>query len=68
MAFKKELGQDVLCPICGKYIFEFDFDICEVCKWENDPLQNENHDYAGGANKMSVNEAREVYKQAKKAE
>lgn len=34
--------------------------------WENDGLQNHNPDYAGGANKMSLNEARKAYKAGKK--
>lgn len=56
------------CPVCGKYYFEedSDFDICEVCGWENDGLQNANPDYAGGANKMSLNQAREAYAKGEK--
>lgn len=51
------------CPICGKYEFEEydDFDICPVCNWENDGLQYGDHNYAGGANNLSVNEARIEY-------
>ena len=59
-----ELGYGILCPVCGKYTFEFDFDICPICDWESDPIQNINHDYAGGANNMSVNEARKAYKES----
>ena len=48
------------CPVCGKYEFsgENSFDICPVCGWENDGVQADNHNYAGGANYLSVNEAR----------
>ncbi len=55
--------EPILCPICGQYEFdeEGDYDICEICFWENDPLQNEDHDYAGGANVLSVNEYKEKY-------
>lgn len=51
------------CPICGKYEFEQsgDFDICPECNWENDPIQDDDHNYAGGANSLSVNEARIEY-------
>lgn len=51
------------CPVCGKYGFEeySDFDICPVCNWENDGLQYDDHNYAGGANHISVNEARIEY-------
>ena len=48
------------CPVCGKYYFiEQDaFEICPVCHWEDDPLQRREEDLAGGANKMSLREAR----------
>ena len=49
------------CPVCGKYTFEDEFDICSVCGWENDNLQACDHNYAGGANDLSVNEARIEY-------
>ncbi len=54
------------CPCCGNYTLEEEptdtYEICSVCFWEDDPLQFRNHDYVGGANKMSLNEARENYK------
>ena len=52
------------CPVCGKYEFEYEgcFDICEVCGWHDDPIQFENPDEECCANKISLNEAREVYK------
>ncbi|MCD7774424.1 MAG: hypothetical protein LUH40_02430 [Clostridiales bacterium] len=51
------------CPVCGKFVFDFDgsFDICEVCGWEDDNLQLAHPDYQGGANRMSLNEARAAY-------
>jgi len=54
---------NVLCPVCGKYIFKFenDFDICDVCGWENDGVQAANFDYSGGANYISVNDAKVLY-------
>ena len=56
------------CPVCEKYEFEQEdnFSIYHCCMWENDGLQNHNPDYAGGANKMSLNEARKAYKEGKK--
>jgi len=42
---------------------EEDFsDICPICNWEDDHYQNDNPNYAGGANRMSLNEAKEAYK------
>lgn len=53
-----------MCPVCGKYEFETygSNDICEVCGWEDDWLQEERPDYAGGANIMSLNQMRKAYK------
>ncbi|MBR5447806.1 MAG: hydrolase, partial [Clostridia bacterium] len=31
-------------------------EICPVCFWENDPIQNENPDYKGCSNRISLNE------------
>lgn len=51
------------CPVCGKYEFieRGDYDICPQCHWENDSVQANDHNYAGGANALSVNEARIEY-------
>lgn len=51
-----------VCACCGKSIVGF-YGVCRVCGWENDPLQNERPDYGGGANRMSLNEARIAYSQ-----
>lgn len=63
----KNYLRTMLCPICGDYRFQEhdDFDICPICGWENDGLQNDNPDYAGGANWMSVNQAREAFRNGK---
>lgn len=53
-----------LCPVCGKYEFEEEgsYDICEVCGWEDDSLQMSDPEYEGGANEMSLNQARAAWK------
>ena len=58
----------IKCPVCGKYEFEKedDFDICPICSWENDGVQMVDPDYGGGANKMSLNQAREAWKKGEK--
>jgi hypothetical protein len=38
------------------------FDICPVCYWEDDNIQRDDPDYKGGANSISLNEARQNYK------
>ena len=49
-----------LCPVCGKTHVE-EYDICNVCGWENDPVQFRKPDLPGGANEMSLNQARDAY-------
>ena len=58
------MAQKHKCPVCGKYEFEAHncFDVCEICNWEDDAVQENNPDYKGGANKMSLNEAKSAYK------
>ncbi|MDY2965187.1 MAG: CPCC family cysteine-rich protein [Megasphaera massiliensis] len=55
------------CPVCGKYQFETwnDMDICDVCDWCNDGVQESEPDYRGGANRMSLNEAKKAYKEGR---
>lgn len=57
--FKKEK-----CACCQQLTVDKDaaFDICPNCGWEKDATQNENPNYKGGANKMSLSEAKEAYK------
>ena len=48
------------CPCCGaRTISEIGaYEICDVCGWEDDPVQSADPDYAGGANAESLNTAR----------
>ncbi|MDD4807476.1 MAG: CPCC family cysteine-rich protein [Oscillospiraceae bacterium] len=39
--------------------------MCPVCGWEDDGVQLDEPDLEGGANEMSLNEAREAYRQGK---
>lgn len=54
------------CPCCGYFTFEKEVDntfaICDVCYWEDDGVQLDDPNYTGGANTMSLNQARENYK------
>jgi len=56
------------CRCCGELTIEEygDFDICDVCGWEDDDIQFDDPGYAGGANKMSLNQAKEAYKNSQK--
>ena len=49
------------CPCCGYNTFDEPvkgtYDICELCGWEDDLVQNEDPDYEGGANGICLREA-----------
>lgn len=51
------------CLVCGKFNFEEDnsLEICEVCGWQDDAIQTENPNYVGGANKVTLNQAKEAW-------
>lgn len=51
------------CPVCNRYEFEQDndYDVCNVCGWENDGLQLDDPDDWGGANDLSLNNTRLEY-------
>lgn len=34
------------------------YEICPVCFWEDDPVQNEDSGFTGGANRVALDEAR----------
>ncbi|KJH63956.1 CPCC family cysteine-rich protein [Acinetobacter calcoaceticus] len=50
------------CPCCGYLTFDDlpdgSFEICPVCFWEDDNVQNDDPDYGGGANGISLNTAK----------
>ncbi|MFM7214009.1 MAG: CPCC family cysteine-rich protein [Verrucomicrobiota bacterium] len=51
------------CPCCGSRVLTTlgEYEICDVCAWEDDPVQSADPDYAGGANKLNLNEARKEW-------
>ena len=53
------------CPCCGFLTLgeppPGTFIICHVCGWEDDAVQFDNQDFQGGANDLSLNEARSNY-------
>lgn len=55
------MDKKIKCPCCGQTCVE-EFDICGVCGWENDLVQLSDPTYPGGANKMSLEEARQAFK------
>ena len=61
-----EGGDSFACLCCGNATLAEKppgtYIICYVCGWEDDPVQAEDPKYAGGANKMSLEEARINFK------
>jgi len=53
------------CKICGQYKIEFPHDICPICGWEDDSVQNNDHEYWGGANQMTFNQYKKFWKENK---
>ena len=54
------------CPCCGYRTLPEPppgtHEICDVCFWEDDGIQFDHPDYEGGANAVSLNEARLNYR------
>src|SRR5690606_4383477 len=63
----KDKNQDTMyaCPCCGyKTLTEKPggtYNICQVCFWEDDPVQLDAPDYEGGANRVSLRQAQKNF-------
>lgn len=55
--------ENYTCPCCGYKTFESkqEFDICPICFWEDDNIQFDKVDMAGGANVISLRQAQQNY-------
>lgn len=51
------------CPCCGYKTLqnEHEYDICPICFWEDDDIQFDDVDFAGGANDISLRQAQKNY-------
>ena len=60
----KENMEKFKCPCCGYYTLPNtgEYDICPVCFWEDDVVQEDDPDLEGGANDLSLRECRENYR------
>ena len=58
------------CACCLNYVFDElgSYDFCPICGWQDESLQNEYMDYGGGANEMSIRQARAAFKAGKPIE
>ena len=52
---------DFNCAVCGNSVTDEDCGHCFTCGWDGDTVQENEPDYRGGANKISLNEAREKW-------
>ena len=59
--------KEIKCPCCGKGMVS-EYGICEVCNWQNDPVQKMHPDLKGSANEMSLNEAIIAFSKGKEVE
>jgi oligopeptide/dipeptide ABC transporter ATP-binding protein len=57
---KKGTDDLLPCPCCDSRVLTRPggYEICDVCGWEDDPVQSADPDHAAGANKQSLNQAR----------
>ena len=61
------MKQAHVCPICGKFMFdEVDsYDICDICGWEDNSVQEMHPDKDYGPNGYSLNEYKSLYENGK---
>ena len=59
-----EKGKKFRCPCCGYYTLEEvgTYEVCPVCYWEDDPVQESDPKLEGGANELSLYESRRNFK------
>ena len=50
------------CACCGYKTVKEEYDICPVCGWEQDNVQERFIGLRGGANKLCLAEARELFR------
>lgn len=53
-----------LCPVCATPVAggPGDYEICPACGWEDDPVSRDDPNATGGANAMSLTEARRAWR------
>ena len=51
----------IKCVCCNKGLINEPYEICEICGWEDDKIQNLDDSFSGGANKISLMEYRSIY-------
>ncbi len=57
--------RESLCPVCNKHMFTTGDEYCPVCDWCHSFLQENHPDDKKMDNIMSLNEARQAFKEGK---
>lgn len=57
--------QVCLCPVCQKHTFQDEYELCPVCGWTHDTFQIDYPDARNLGSIMSLNEAKQAYKEGK---
>ena len=59
--------EKITCPVCRQWVFKFpgEYEECPICGWFEDPIQQADHDRAGGCNHMSVNQYKKAWEAGK---
>lgn len=67
MIDEEEYYKPHVCPVCGKYDFPThgSYEICEVCGWQDDYLQENESEDTGGANWEGLAGYRALYEAGK---
>ena len=53
------------CKVCGRGNIEHEYSICPFCGWEDDNIQNDDPNFMGGANHMSLNQYKKFWEENK---
>jgi len=53
------------CKMCSMDEIPHSFEICRICGWQDDIVQNADQDYEGGANDLSFNQYKNVWQKNK---
>lgn len=64
------MERNFYCPVCGEKTLKENpyndtFEVCPNCNWGMDSNQNREPDLKGYYNKMSLNEAKQAYKEGR---
>ena len=55
-----------VCPVCGQYTFTEPHEICPMCGWEQDSVQEKNPYFEGGANEMCLLDAKKKWEEERR--